>query len=122
MDFQEYQEQARRTQRKDLPLWATREHALYGLASEVGEVLGLFQKTHQGHPMDENALRLELGDVLWFVSELCDVNGWLLEDIAVANIQKLRNRYPHQFTPEQSMHRAEKPSKSRHYARSEGRK
>lgn len=122
MDFQEYQEQARRTQRKDLPLWATRAHALFGLASEVGEVLGLHQKVHQGHPMDENALRLELGDVLWFVSELCDVYGWQMEDIARANLIKLRNRYPHEFTPEQSLHRAEKQTKSRHYAHVEDRK
>lgn len=120
MDFQEYQEQARRTQRKDLPLWATREHALYGLASEVGEVLGVHQKVHQGHPLDENALRLELGDVLWFVSELCDVYGWRIEDIAQANLIRLRNRYPREFTPEQSLHRAEKPPRARRGARKEG--
>lgn len=122
MIFEEYQELARRTQNKDLPIWAMREHALFGLASEVGEVMGLHQKVHQGHPMDETALRLEIGDCLWFISELCDVYGWNMEDIAIANIQKLRNRYPVKFTAEQSINRSEyierkSVSKARHYAK-----
>ena len=108
MTFEEYQQLARRTQRKELHMFEMREHALYGLASEVGEVMGLHQKVHQGHPMDETALRLEIGDVLWFVAELCDVYGWGLDDIAIANIAKLRNRYPVKFTVEQSIHREEK--------------
>lgn len=107
MEFNEYQEQARRTQRSDLPIWALREHALYGLTSEVGEVMGLHQKVHQGHPMDETALRLEIGDVMWFIAELCDVYGWSMSDIAAANIEKLRNRYRERFSVEESVNRVE---------------
>ena len=124
MTFEEYQALARRTQRAELPVWAMKEHALFGLSSEVGEVMGLHQKVHQGHPMDETALRLEIGDCLWFISELCDVYGWSMDEIAIANIAKLRNRYPVKFTPEQSINRSEyierknvKPSKARHYAK-----
>lgn len=117
MNFDEYQEGARRTQNKALPVWAMREHALMGMASEVGEVHGLHQKIHQGHPMDENALRLEIGDVLWFVAELCDVYGFSMEDIAVANLAKLRNRYPERFTPELSRNRVEYRRRARHYTR-----
>lgn len=125
MDFSEYQYEARRTQRKDLPLWATREHALFGLSSEVGEVMGLHQKVHQGHPLDETALRLEIGDVLWFVAELCDAYGWSMEDVARANIQKLRNRYHGEFTVEESVNRVEYREKnvkqrSKYYAKEAG--
>lgn len=127
MTFEEYQYEARRTQNKELPLWAMREHALFGLCSEVGEIQGIFQKIHQGHTMDEAALRLEVGDVLWFVSELCDVHGWNMGEVAKANIEKLRNRYPEKFTPEQSINRKEyrdnQPGAgSRHYAQGEGHK
>lgn len=115
MDFSEYQYEARRTQRKDLPLWATREHALFLLGAEVGEVLGLHQKVHQGHPMDDTALRLEIGDVLWGLAELCDVYGWQLEDIAKANIQKLRTRYPHEFSVEDCEKRVDTLNKGRVY-------
>jgi NTP pyrophosphatase (non-canonical NTP hydrolase) len=120
--FDEYQSEARRTQNPALPLWAMREHALYGLSSEVGEVLGLHQKVHQGHPLDETELRLEIGDVLWFLAELCDVYGWHLSEIAGANIGKLRNRYKDKFTVEESVNRVEYREKhvkqrSRYYAR-----
>lgn len=125
MDFSEYQIQARRTQRKDLPLWATREHALFCLASEVGEVLGLHQKIHQGHPLDETELRLECGDVLWALAELCDVYGWNMEDVAKANIDKLRTRYHDRFTVEESINRVEYREKnvkqrSKYYAKGAG--
>lgn len=70
-------------------------------------MLGIHQKIHQGHPLDESALRLEIGDVLWGIAELCDVYGWSMEDIAVANIQKLRTRYPHSFSAEASMARVD---------------
>lgn len=120
MTFEEYQVEARRTQNKALPLWATREHALFGLASEVGEVLGMHQKVHQGHPMDETALRLEIGDVLWFISELCDVYGFDMGEIAAANIQKLRVRYKDHFTEEESRARVDvknAPVKTKYYSR-----
>jgi len=125
MDFEDYQYEARRTQRKDLPLWALREHALFGLSSEVGEVLGLHQKIHQGHPLDETELRLEIGDIMWFVAELCDVYGWHMSDIAAANIDKLRNRYRDKFTVEESVNRMEYREKNvkqrtKYYAKGAG--
>lgn len=117
LEFNEYQEQARRTQNKALPLWAMREHALYGLSSEVGEVLGLHQKVHQGHPLDVNALRLEIGDCLWFIAELCDCYGFDMGEVAAANIAKLRNRYPKEFEAERSINRPEySKRRARHYS------
>ena len=128
--FQEYQEQARRTQNKDLPLWAMREHALYLLGAEIGEVMSLHQKVHQGHPMDDTALRLEIGDVLWGLAELCDVYGFDLGEVATANIAKLKARYPVKFTAEQSINRVEyqekpkkhEPVRSKYYAKVVGKK
>ena len=126
--FSEYQEAARRTQRKDLPLWALREHALYLLGAEVGEVMGLHQKVHQGHPLDTNDLKLEIGDILWGLAELCDVYGFDLGDVAQANIEKLKVRYKEYFTVDESVHRKEyEPKKqpgpgARHYAKGEGKR
>ena len=120
MTFDDYQEKARRTQWRKLPLWATREHALYGLAAEVGEVMDLHQKVHQGHHMNVNALMLEIGDVLWFLSELCDTYGLRLDDVAEANLRKLRERYPRQFSPKRSLQRAgeyKEPERSKYYTR-----
>ena len=105
MTLYEYQSLARRTQNPALSPREQLEHALWGLSSEVGEVCSLHQKTHQGHPMDANALRKEIGDVLWMLAELCDVYGFTLEGVAEENIAKLRKRYPDGFDAEHSVHR-----------------
>ena len=72
MTLNEYQIAARRTQNPALRLFETREHALKGLVAEVGEIMSLYQKQLQGHTFDEGSLKLEIGDVLWMLSELCD--------------------------------------------------
>jgi len=105
MTLNEYQSLARRTQNPALSPREQLEHALWGLSSEVGEVCSLHQKTHQGHPMDANALRKEIGDCLWMLAELCDVYGFTLEGVAEENIAKLRKRYPDGFDAEHSVHR-----------------
>lgn len=105
MTFDEYQALARRTQNTALAPDYQMEHATWGLAAEVGEVLGLFQKTRQGHELDIMRVADELGDMFWFASELCDRLGLRLEDVARANIEKLRKRYPEGFDAERSLHR-----------------
>lgn len=127
MEFSEYQQAARRTQRKDLPLWALREHALFLLGAEIGEVMGHHQKVHQGHPLDVNGLKLEIGDVLWGLAELCDVYGFDMGDVAQANIEKLKVRYKDQFTVKESVNRREYRDqhvklRTKYYAKGEGRK
>ena len=106
MNFRDYQNQARRTQNTALSPRDQLEHATWLLSSEVGEVCGVFQKTHQGHELNLPALRKEIGDVLWGLSELCDVFGFDMGAIAEENIAKLRKRYPEGFSAEHSLHRA----------------
>ena len=123
--FEQYQIAARRTQNNELRLFQKREHAKMGLVSEVGEITGLFQKTYQGHTFDESALKLEIGDCFWFLSELCDCYGWALDEVLQANVDKLKIRYPERFTPEKSINRIEyrdktSGEKARHYAQGEG--
>ena len=105
MTFNEYQELARRTQNAELDMDEKRLHALHGLASEVGEIHGLFQKVYQGHPLSLDDLEKEIGDLLWFVAELCDVYHWSMGNVAAENIEKLRKRYPEGFDAERSVHR-----------------
>lgn len=106
MDIDAYQRLAARTIAKGLSREDVERHALFGLAGEVGEVLSLFQKELQGHKVDREHLKRELGDVLWMVSELSTAEGWLLGDVATTNIEKLRKRYPEGFEAERSLHRA----------------
>lgn len=80
-------------------------HAVLGLASEAGEVSGIFQKQYQGHTVDPKHLKKELGDCLWMIAEACTALDFNMEDVMQANIEKLMARYPDGFKAEQSLHR-----------------
>lgn len=72
-------------------------HAVFGLASEAGEVAGIFQKMYQGHEVAADHVRKELGDCLWMIAELCEAFGFCLDDVMATNIKKLQSRYPDGF-------------------------
>lgn len=82
-------------------------HAVLGLTSEAGEVAGIFQKVYQGHEVDPEHLKKELGDCLWMIAEAATALGFDLEDVAATNIRKLKKRYPDGFDAERSIHREE---------------
>lgn len=68
-----------------------------GLASEAGEVAGRLKKVirDKGGKLDDEdrkALRSELGDVMWYVSQLATEIGVSMSDIAAQNLSKLRDR------------------------------
>lgn len=104
----EYQKLAMRTSNV---LYETKHailmHSTLGLASEAGEVAGIFQKRYQGHEFNPEHLMKELGDCLWMIAEACTAMGWTMEEVMEANIEKLKARYPDGFEAERSLHRAE---------------
>lgn len=105
MTLNEYQNLAARTINTAKSTQELTLHALHGMASEVGEVHGIYQKQYQGHEVVETELMKELGDVLWMIAEYCTVNGWWLGDIAQLNIDKLLERYPSGFDEGRSVNR-----------------
>ena len=107
MDFREYQALARRTQNKELMPVERRLHALHGMSAEVGEIHSIFQKFYQGHPIKYDELKAELGDLMWFIAELCDVISADMDEVAQGNIDKLTKRFPEGFDAERSVHRDE---------------
>lgn len=68
-----------------------------GLAGEAGEVANKIKKVQRDDlgAFNEDsrlAVQHELGDVLWYVAQLATELGLSLEDIAAANIEKLKSR------------------------------
>lgn len=106
--FNEYQKLAMRT--CNIPYSDTDNmlrHAVFGLTSEAGEVSGILQKVYQGHSIDSEHLKKELGDCLWMIAEACSALGISMSDVATTNINKLKARYPNGFDTERSLHREE---------------
>lgn len=82
--------------------------AVMGLNGEAGECQEIVKKAmFHGHELDIEALLLEAGDVLWYLTELCNELGISVDIIAKLNLQKLKNRYPDGFTHEASRERKE---------------
>lgn len=108
MTGNEYQVLASRTINKNIMGTIGGElHALHGMVGEIGEIHSLYQKVYQGHEMDDEHLKKEVGDLLWFIAEYCTIHDWKMEDIMQMNIDKLKARFPEGFDVEKSLHRAE---------------
>ncbi len=68
-----------------------------GLAGEAGEVADKVKKVIRDNEGNfdssaKSAIKLELGDVLWYVSQLSTELGFELEEVASANLEKLSSR------------------------------
>lgn len=70
-----------------------------GLAGEVGETLDLLKKSFgHGKPLDIEKLKKEFGDVRWYSAALEHSFGFRSSEVATANAEKLRKRYPNGFS------------------------
>jgi len=107
MKGNEYQKLASRTINQDLDRVGKEYHVLHGMVGEIGELHSIYQKMYQGHLLDPEHAKKELGDLLWFIAEYCTAVGWDLEDVMQMNIDKLKARYPEGFDAEHSLHRKE---------------
>lgn len=90
MNFGEYQSLAHET--AIYPEDKALEYTALGLTSEAGEVAGKIKKYIRDGEFDQTAVISELGDVLWYISELAYSLGYSLELIAAGNIAKLKSR------------------------------
>tara|TARA_B100001093_G_scaffold279646_1_gene267218 strand:+ start:158 stop:562 length:405 start_codon:yes stop_codon:yes gene_type:complete len=72
--------------------------AAVGMSAEGGEFLEIVKKMiFQGKPYnDDNVrhLKIELGDVLWYVAQACMALDISLDEITDMNIDKLSKRFP----------------------------
>ena len=107
MEVIQYQNLAARTINPALTHEQMKDHALKGMVGEIGEINSIYQKVYQGHEFDEEHVKKELGDLMWFIAEYCTGWGWSLDDICQMNIDKLRARFPDGFEVDKSLHRAE---------------
>lgn len=78
-----------------------------GIAGEAGEVVDIIKKVlYHEHELDAPTLCKEMGDLLWYITLLCDTAGFTLDEVMQANVEKLRQRYPHGFDVRRSQERA----------------
>jgi NTP pyrophosphatase (non-canonical NTP hydrolase) len=100
MDFKKYQNDAKST--SQIPRDQTVEDLigrtipLLGLAGETGELLSEYKKhlrDGSAHILFKDRVVEELGDLLWYISDLATKFDLDLDEIAEYNLQKVRERW-----------------------------
>jgi NTP pyrophosphatase (non-canonical NTP hydrolase) len=96
MNFSDYQKESRKTAEYS-DQGNNYMYPLLGLAGESGEVVEKFKKmirNNDGVMTDEikKGIKKELGDLLWYVAQICTEIDLDLDDVATTNIEKLKDR------------------------------
>lgn len=90
LDFNEYQNAAKRT------LYGNEQvltNCALGLAGESGQVVDLVKNyTFRSRKLDRKELIHEMGDVLWYLSQIAEWADIPFEEVAKANIEELNQR------------------------------
>lgn len=109
MNINEYQNKVLRTFNQSNEVKENILQCLLGLNGEVGEVTDLFKKHFfQGHHLEPKSLNEEIGDVMWYIANLCNSLELDLSRILENNLSKLKLRYPEGFSEQASKERSDK--------------
>jgi NTP pyrophosphatase (non-canonical NTP hydrolase) len=71
---------------KDLYVMST------GTAGEAGEVMEKLKKYVRDKTLDKETLKLELGDVLYYLSRIASQFGMTFQEVMEANVEKINSR------------------------------
>ena len=108
MTNNDYQQVAMKTLNPALSVKDILINGVMGLCGESGEAFVIVKIwLAQGHELDREKLKKELGDICWYLAETATALDCDLEDIMAANIEKLQKRYPEGFDTEKSVNRTE---------------
>lgn len=107
MQANDYQKEAMKLLNPKLDNKDVLINGVMGLCGESGEVIDIVKKwLAQGHQLDKERMKSELGDVAWYLAETATALDVPLEQIFQANLDKLHKRYPQGFSTEDSINRA----------------
>ncbi len=108
MKVNDYQKAAMTTLNKSLDKKDMLINSVMGLCGESGEAIDIVKKwLAQGHELNKDALKKELGDVAWYLAEAATALDVSLEEIFQGNLEKLQARYPDGFDVKKSLSRNE---------------
>lgn len=97
MDFSDYQDRAEETAifPDELPDFVNtgQVYTVLGQAGESGEISEKMKKAiREDDEQYIQEMRDEVGDVLWYLSQVCEEFDWDMGDVAQENIEKLQDR------------------------------
>lgn len=104
--IEQYQELSKRTNAQLENKLMDNLHMCFGLQTEAAEIADVYKKhIAYGKEVDDVNIKEELGDLMFYVVSMCNINGWDLRDLLQTNIDKLKLRYPEKFDMEHALNR-----------------
>lgn len=104
MQVNDYQQQAMTTLNPALSKRDVLINSVMGLCGESGEAIDIVKRwMAQGHELDREHLKKELGDIAWYLAEAATALDVPLEEIFQGNLDKLKKRYPEGFDTRRSL-------------------
>ena len=97
MDFKEYQKESAKSDMNIIINESNLAYYTLGLCDESGEVAGKIKKLYRDYKGElteeyKKEIAKELGDVAWYLSQLCTKLGISFEEVAQLNLEKLKSR------------------------------
>ncbi|NIM46758.1 MAG: nucleotide pyrophosphohydrolase [Candidatus Aenigmarchaeota archaeon] len=98
IDLKKYQEFCKKTaaklgnEREEIMTWGL------GITGEAGDVASCIKKTLVHKNSQEEGIKENLGDTLWYAAMICNFFDWDFQEILEENMKKLEKRYPKGFT------------------------
>lgn len=106
MTTEQYQIETARTMADLNTIFDNEMHMALGMVTEAGELADVYKKAlAYNKPIDYVNLKEEVGDLLWYISNYCSMNGWTIAEVMELNIKKLRSRFPEKFTQDLAINR-----------------
>lgn len=95
MNIKTYGELARRTVAKLDTKEKDNIHMLFGIITECGEMIDIYKRElAYNKPIDITNVKEEIGDIMFYVINFCNINNLDIDEILEKNIAKLESRYP----------------------------
>ena len=106
MEIKEYQKRSTRTLNKELFTKEQLMNMALGISGESGEIADIFKKVlFQGHDLKIEDVIGELGDVMFYIVNLCTLLEIDIRFVLEYNVDKLQKRYPEGFDSNRSINR-----------------
>lgn len=106
VNIKEYQNKVNRTRANLDSNLMDNIHMVLGMQTESAEIADVFKKKlAYAKDIDLINVQEELGDIMWYIANMCNINEWNLEDILLQNINKLNIRFPEGFSQDLALNR-----------------
>lgn len=86
-----------------------RLHMAVGISGEAGELIDAIKKEWvYNKPSDTLNIREELGDLLFYIQGMCNIEKCTIPQLLGENIRKLTKRYPNKYSDKDAQERKDK--------------